>query len=107
MAEKQTFLITVFTPQEKDPKLPKTQALAKRVLASLLTACEQEPLPVYPDITKLVFLAQGEYAAIVKALDAACQQNDERWLLAQVGTPCAASGLSKAVAWIQTRNVMR
>lgn len=104
MSEKQSFLITVFAPTEKDSNKPKLKDLAMRLQTALLTACGQAPTFVHPDTSKLVLLAHGDFNAIVKALSSVCHQNDEPWLLAQVGTPCTASGLSRAAAWIQTRS---
>ena len=103
MPQKQNFLIVVFPEQSVLADLTRLAALATGVIRALTACCGQAPTLVYPDKNKLIMLISGEYTAIVKALDAACQQNDEPWLLTQVGTPCAANGLSGAVAWIQSR----
>ena len=101
MAKKQTFLITVFsTAKDQDSRV----AIAKRFAMEVAKVCPDQVAHVHPDQAKLAMLAQGEFDAIVKALNSTCQQKDESWLLAQVGKPCTANGLSRAVAWIQTRN---
>lgn len=103
----QNFMVTVFPPAATSKDLSRLRALATRVLEALRDACGTEPLFVHPDTGKLVLLVVGEYGAIVKALQTACEPGDEPWLLAQVGTPCAASGLSAAAAWIQSRSAGR
>lgn len=101
MTEKQTFLITVFsTAKDRDSRV----AVAGRFAMEIAKVCPNQVAHVHPDEAKLVLLAQGEFDAIVKALNSACQQKDESWLLVQVGKPCTANGLSRAVAWIQSRN---
>ena len=101
MPEKQNFLITVFATA-KEPKL--RLALAANIARALQAICPGKVTHVHPDESKLVLLVQGEYSAIVKALNAACQQYDDSWLLAQVGTPCAASGLAKADGWLRSHS---
>lgn len=101
MSEKQSFLATIFSnAKDKDGRL----ATAARFAVELAKACPNQVAHVHPDESKLVLLVHGEFTAIVKALNSASQQLDEPWLLAQVGTPCTASGLSRAAAWIQTRS---
>ena len=98
----QNFMVTVFPPAATSKDLPKLADLHDRVKAELQSACDTVPLLVHPDTGKLVFLATGEYGAIVKALQTACEPDDDRWLLAQVGTPCAANGLAKADGWLRS-----
>jgi hypothetical protein len=102
MQEQQTntYLLTIFATSKEEKRRIDT---AKRIALALQAICPNQFTHVHPDETKLVLLVQGEYTAILKAVDAVCQPNDDSWLLTQVGTPCAANGLSRAVAWIQTR----
>ena len=95
--EKSAYLVIVF-PEPTSPLGP----LANDVLQALTTCCGQAPTLVYPDKKKLVMLANGEHTAIIKALQAACQQNNDPWLLAQVGMPCVANGLARAEGWIRS-----
>lgn len=102
MPEKQSFLIIIFaTSKVANSRLD----TAKRVALALQAICPNQVAHVHPDESKLVLLVQGEYSAIVKALDAACQQHDDSWLLAQVGMPCAANGLATADGWIRSRSL--
>lgn len=90
------YLVTVFPDAKSVSPKAHLQAFATAIFRELTAACGQAPTSVHSNETKLVLLVSGEHAAIVKALQKACQQHDDCWLLAQVGMPCAANGLADA-----------
>jgi len=96
-SKSESFVVLVF-PTEKDKAA--LAALATRFVKELTQACGEAPTMIRPDVTALCMLVSGEQGRISRALSAA-QAPDTRWLLASVGKPCEAAGLSTAFQWIQ------
>lgn len=99
MATKAPFIATVYLNASSQPK-----AFWQDLQTHITEATGAAPTLVNQNATCLVMLIEGEFNAIVKALDDVCQEREERWLLAQVGTPCTSSGLAKADAWIRSHS---
>ncbi len=97
----QNFLLTVFpTAKDKNARL----TLAADLARALIKICPGQVAHIHSDEAKLALLIQGEIGAITKTVDSICRQNDDSWFLAQVGTPCATSGLSKADGWLRSHS---
>jgi len=100
MPKKEPFIATVFLEQGSNLK-----ALWAELSTHISAATGLAPVHVHPSQDCVVILIEGEYPAIVKALQKACQQHDDRWLLARVCTPCGASGLARADGWTRSRSI--
>lgn len=93
----QPFLCIVFPDTATKPALA---ALGRALIPALTAAAGSAPLVVQSKEQAVVLLVVGEHGPLTCALADACNPND-RWLLARVGAPCAATGLNVAEAWIR------